>query len=75
MSKKKKRLGRVEISLGYVVDLDDQDMVDEARECLYEDLMNAYKYDEIGENITIVEDKKLKESDIPDFLTGSCDEE
>ncbi len=76
MAKKKKmRLGRVEISLGYTVDLDNQDMVDEARECLYEDLMNAYKYNEIGENITVAADKKAKASDIPEFLLGEDNED
>ena len=66
--KKKMRLGRVCMDMGYVVDLDNQSMVDEARDCLYEDLMNAVKYDELGSNIKIVHDKTLKESDIPELL-------
>lgn len=69
MSKKKKmRLGRVGISLNYVVDLDNPEMVQEAKDCLYEDLMNAYKYNELGANIDVVVDKTATKSDIPDFL-------
>lgn len=67
-TKNKKRLGRVCISLSYVVDLDDEVMVDEARECLYEDIMNIFKYNELHDHIDIVEDKRAKEKDIPDFL-------
>ena len=53
----------------YVVDLDNEEMIDEAKNALYEDLMSAYKYDEIYNNIDVTEeDKSLKESDIPEFL-------
>lgn len=65
---KKPRLGRVQVSMSYVVDLDNQDMVDEAKECLVEDLMNMYKYNEEYSNIEVVEDKKAKIGDIPEFL-------
>lgn len=69
MAKKKKmRLGRVCINHSYVVDLDNPDMVQEAKDCLYEDLMNAYKYNEFGDNIDVVEDKTASEEDIPEFL-------
>ena len=73
MSKKKMRLGRVQISMSYVVNLNDADMVQEAKDCLYEDLMNAYKYDEIGANIEVIKTND-KASDIPEFLLGSVDE-
>lgn len=62
------RLGRVCVSHSYVVDLDDKDMVQEAKDCLYEDLMNSYKYDEVWNNISVKADKKAKKSDIPEFL-------
>ena len=67
-TKNKKPLGRVCISLSYVVDLNNKDMIDEAKECLMEDLMNIFKYNELHDHIDIVEDKKAKEKDIPDFL-------
>ena len=65
-----KNLGRVVISAGYVVDLDDEEMVDHAKESLFEDIMNAVKYNELGGYIEV--DKKpdpdLTEQDIPSFL-------
>jgi hypothetical protein len=69
MNPKAKRLGKVIFDLSYVVDLDDADMVDHAKECIYEDIMSAYKYDEVQNYIEVTEpDKTLKESDIPQFL-------
>lgn len=63
------RLGRVVLNMGYVVDLDNDDMVIQAREALYSDIMSLVKYDEIGESIETVEDSSLKKEQIPDFLT------
>lgn len=68
MKKAKKILGRVRISHSYIVDMSNKDMVQEAKDCLYEDLMNAYKYDELAGWIDVEEDKNAKESDIADFL-------
>lgn len=69
MNPKPKRLGKVIFDLGYVVDLDDADMVDRAKECIYEDIMSAYKYDEVQNYIEVTEPEgTLKESDIPEFL-------
>ena len=68
MAKKKKRLGRVVMDIGYVVDLDNSEMCDHAREFFYEDLMNAYKNNEVGTYLTTVEDKTATEGDIPEFL-------
>ena len=62
------RMGRVQINMGYVVDLNDKDMVQEAIDCLYEDLMTAYKYNEVGANIRVVKDETATKSDIPEFL-------
>ena len=65
------RLGKVCISHSYIVDLDNQDMVDEAKDCFYEDICNAIKYDEIYGDIKVVEAPEAKESDIPEFLLTS----
>ena len=37
------RLGKVHIDLGYYVDLNDQSMVQHAKDCLYEDLCSLVK--------------------------------
>lgn len=37
--------------------------------------MNAVKFDELQNYIEVVEDKKAKVSDIPDFLKEMCEEE
>lgn len=63
-----KRLGRVQLNLSYVVDLDDNEMVQTAKECLFEDINSMIKYNELWEAITIKDDPKAKESDISSFL-------
>jgi hypothetical protein len=62
------RLGRVKLNLDYVVDLDDKDMVDTAKECLYEDIGSMIKYNELWEAITVNEDENAEESEISSFL-------
>jgi len=68
------RLGRVQISHSYVVNLDNEDMVEHARDALYEDLMNAVKFDELHSNIEVVEDPDATETEIPDFLTENIED-
>jgi hypothetical protein len=74
MSKNKKRYGRVLMKLSYVVDLDNQAMINEAKDCLYEDFMSIHKYNELAEWIEVKEDKTAKESDIPEFLRKTNNE-
>jgi hypothetical protein len=50
-------------------------MISEAKDCLYEDILNAVKYNELHEYIRVVEDKTAKVSDIPEFLKEMCEEE
>ena len=64
------KLGRVCINIAYVVDLNNKTMVQEAKDAVYEDLCAAVKYDELASCITVIEDKKAKLKDIPDFLFG-----
>ena len=72
---KKKRLGKVRFAIEYVVDLDDDAMVDEATDCIAEDIMNAVKHNEVDAYIKITDpDPSLKESDIPSFLTETDEE-
>lgn len=70
---KKKNLGRVYFELDYVVDLDNPHMVEHAKQCIYEDVMTAYKYDEVQNYISVKEDKKAKAKDIPEFLLDDGD--
>ncbi len=68
------RLARVEARFSYVVDLDDPAMVDEARECVVEDICNAVKFGEEAEHVRVGEpDPSLKPEDIPSFLTEGRD--
>lgn len=69
------KLGRVCINISYVVDLNNEIMVEEAKDAVYEDLCAAVKSDELYSNITVIEDKKAKLKDIPDFLLGDPNEE
>jgi hypothetical protein len=62
------RMGIVKVNREYVVDLDDQNMVDEAIECVHEDLTNAMKFDSLHSLIITEEDDTRSANDIPEFL-------
>ena len=63
------RLGKVIIAHEYVVDLDNKDMVDRAKESLREDIESMIKYDEVLNcSAVITKCKGLSKSDIPEFL-------
>ena len=62
------KMGRVCLDLNYIVDMDNEEMVKRAYECLYEDLMQGVKYGNIGNWIDVIEDKNANPSMIPDFL-------
>jgi len=63
------RLGRIGYYHYYVVDLDNNDMCELATISIYEDIMNAVKYDELHLAINVIEETpELKEEDIPEFL-------
>jgi len=72
------RIGKVQIGLEYIVDLDDPEQVETAREFICADLESAIKYNEIDSNIEIVEDTTLTVSDINQNVleaTGRCGED
>ena len=62
------RMGLVRFELSYAVDLNDESMVDHAKECLYEDIMPMVKHDETLNRIQIVETSDVSYDDIPEFL-------
>lgn len=62
------RLGRVYFNIDYVVDLDNKEMVAEAKQCVFEDVMNAVKNDELVANIKVTVDPTADTNDIPEFL-------
>jgi hypothetical protein len=59
---------KVTLDLYYMVRDDDESMKEHAKTCLYEDIMNLVKYDELYEAITLVDAPDAKEEDIPEFL-------
>jgi len=63
----KMRLGRIEFNMGYVVDLDNEDMVWHAKEAIADDVMSVVQG---GRSIPLntITEGKFVESDIPDFL-------
>ena len=73
-----KRVGYVEFCIRYAVDLDDKEMVQEAKDCLFDDLTNAVKYGEESAHIRVNQCKKPPkpptEFDIPDFLLEGAEE-
>jgi hypothetical protein len=65
------RIGRVYIPSAYIVDLDDEEMVERAKTCMYEDIMNAVKYNELEnwiEDDPVDPEENFSEADIPEFL-------
>ena len=62
------KTGVVKLSLEYVVDIEDDDMVQQAKDALYDDLMSAYKNDKLGSWIKVEEAPMADPDDIPDFL-------
>lgn len=62
------RLGRVYFSSSYVVDLDDKDMVSQAKDAVFDDVTNAIKFNEAGSWIKIEADPNAEPGDIPEFL-------
>jgi hypothetical protein len=72
-NQKRKKYGKLIIDLGYVVDPDNHDMIQEAQQCFYEDLMSACKYGDLYNCIRLVESPKSKKSEIPSFLIGQQD--
>ncbi len=64
----KKRLGVVMLRMRYVVDLDNEDMVSEAKQCLFEDITSMLNADELFDVITVEPDDTATWEDVPDFL-------
>ena len=62
------KMGRVCLDLNYIVDMDNEEMVKQAVECLYEDIMQGVKYGNLPNWIDVIEDKNANPSMIPDFL-------
>jgi hypothetical protein len=59
------RLGRVRMVVySYVVDLDEEDQVELAKEFIVDDLRNAIRYEEIENLLEEVEDPDLTKADI-----------
>ena len=61
-------MGKVVVDMGYVVDLDDEYMVEHAKSSLFEDVMNAVKFNEIHLNIKELVVPEALHSEIPQFL-------
>ncbi len=66
---------KVTLDLYYMVRDDDESMKEHAKQCLYEDIMNLVKYNELYEAITLVDAPGAKEEDIPEFLLEGEDED
>jgi hypothetical protein len=63
------KLKKVTLDLYYVVRAGDDEMIQHAKDCLYEDIMSAVKHDELFGLIRVVDaPPNTKECDIPEFL-------
>jgi hypothetical protein len=68
---KPKRLGYVSFTIRYAVDLDNEDMVEYAKECICDDLDSMAKYREYP-NFDFIEDPTITKDD---FLEDSFKED
>ena len=68
------KIGKVYLTMEYIVDLDNETMIEEAKQCLYDDLMTIYKYDEVFNHIDTAPVADATEDDIPEFLLDQGDE-
>ena len=79
MTKKKKpiRLGVVRLEWQYVVDLDDDEMIERAKIALLEDIQSSIirSPGELDESIVAVPSSEAKESDINDWLFDEGEED
>lgn len=66
---------RVCVSHSYIVPADNPEAVEYAKTSLYEDLMNAYKYDEVVDLIDVEDAPDADASDVPDFINEYINEE
>jgi hypothetical protein len=69
------KIGRVYFCLEYFVDLNDNDMVEHAKDSLFEDIHSLVKYQEVYECIGVQESPEHNYDDIADFLKESIDDE
>jgi hypothetical protein len=76
--KKKKRIGTITVGIRYVVDIDDSEMVKQAKDYFYDDLYKAIvkinSTAEFESLLDIKQDLKLKEKDIDQFLQDDAEE-
>lgn len=63
-----KRYKKLILEIGYVVDGDDEAMVERAKICFIEDIQALDKYDELFDKIDLVDAPDSHRSDIPEFL-------
>jgi len=62
------KMGKVIFNMYYIVDIDDEDMMNAAKQCICEDIMSAVKYDELESYIETQEDPNITPDQIPEFL-------
>jgi hypothetical protein len=62
------RLGKIKMTFEYTVDLDNERMVDYAKDAILEDIGSFYLESDNIDALEVVEDKDAKEGDIPSFL-------
>jgi hypothetical protein len=70
------RLGKISYEVFYIVDLDNKDMVDHAKEAIYEDVCAAARAADFDSHIDINHSPESSENDIEEFLLdkNECDD-
>jgi hypothetical protein len=71
MAKKLFKPGRVSFGISHVVNLNDPEMIKDARNLLYDDVMREDQ-DEVEKGMVVTEDPTATESDLDGFLVDAA---
>jgi len=69
------KIGRVYFCLEYFVDLNDSDMVEHAKDSLWDDINSLVKHNEVYQCIGVQETPEHSYDDIPEFLRHDGEDE
>lgn len=73
MTSQKQKLGRVSFECGYVVDLNNKEMIEAAKEAVMDDIQCAFNNRELSVYIEVKPAPDADAGDIPDFLIDECE--
>jgi len=62
------KMVRVQLSMSYLVPADNEEVINSAKDALYDDMMAAYKNDTLGSCLEVVPAPDATSDNVPEFL-------